>query len=114
MSECPDITDKQLATTNGCGSSAWYAWIFRIPKWVSKDFYCACAEHDIMYQSSPLRGMIFKHYVDRKLYNTMYRAAYNEANFIKRWVLLFCAKTTQAALNTKISLWCWYRAKRSA
>lgn len=40
MTQCEGLTQEQLSTTNGCGSSYWLAWIFRIPKFISKEFYC--------------------------------------------------------------------------
>lgn len=111
MSQCPGITEEQLKTTNGCGSSAWYAWIFRIPKWFSHDFWCYCNTHDIIYQDPALRSLVFKFRADDALINAMYDSAFLGSIWL-RYPRYLIATLTWYALSTKVSEWCWYRAKR--
>lgn len=111
MSECPGITSEQLKTTNGCGSSAWYAWIFRIPKWFSHEIWCLCNCHDLKFQDKIKRSLIDKWAADDKLYDGIYYVAFHSPKWLKP-LFIQIAEITYWCLSTRISEWCWHRAKR--
>jgi len=111
-STCPGITEAQIRQTNGCGSSAWYAFIFRIPRWFSHDFWCACNQHDLMYQNTQLRNLVFKLRADDALVTAMYGSAFRDPVWIRAIAKRILARLTMWALETKISEWCWYDAKK--
>lgn len=103
MSECKDITPEQLKTTNGCGSSYWLAWIFRIPKWISKKLYCCCGCHDIQYQE-----MRDKEVSDLELRACVRHSALN-GPWWQKWIKWKTGDLMFWALNTKLSMECFYR-----
>ncbi|MBF0414121.1 MAG: hypothetical protein HQK70_15630 [Desulfamplus sp.] len=111
MTECYGISDADLATTNGCGSSYWLAWIFRIPKWFSHEFYCACAEHDILYQEGVwLSDKIF---ADNLLISKLYESAINDNSFIRAEIKFLVIEIIAFALSTKLSELCFIKANLS-
>jgi hypothetical protein len=112
ISECKGITVEQLNTTNGCGSSFWLFWIFRIPKWFSKDFYCSCCCHDLKFQDKTKLDLEYKYQADDQLYDDMYYSAYHDNSVIKKWLKIKIADLTYSLLATEASELCWYEAKR--
>lgn len=113
MGECPGITDEQLATTNGCGSSYWlFAWL-RLPRWYSERLYCACCKHDLRYQDVESLDLRFKRFADIVLIKSAMKDAINSPSCI-RWLKIAVVDLMRYFLSTKASEWCWYHAKRSA
>ena len=107
---CSGISDADLATTNGCGSSYWLAWIFRIPKWFSHEFYCACAEHDLLYQEG-----VFLHdkiFADNLLITKLYESAINDPNILRAWIKFIVVDVVAFALSTKLSELCFFKANQ--
>lgn len=102
------LTQEQLKTTNGCGSSFFLARFFRIPKWVSSMFWKCCNRHDIRYQE----GMFLeeKQRADDELLDCMYYSAYHGKRW-KRWFLLKIADITYWCLSTRLSDMCFSTAK---
>ena len=82
---------------NGCGSSHWALLIFRIPRWISEDFFDCCNKHDTAYQNQE-----DKKRADDNLYNCMYKSAYLDFGF-KKWIKLKIADIIYWCLNTKLS-----------
>jgi len=107
MNNCDELTPKQLKTTNGCGSSYWAVWIFRIPKWVSKAFFRCCNRHDIMYQYGMTKTD--KEMADDEIYNCMYYSAYH-GPWYQRWIKTKTADFVYWCLNTKLSQKCFKKA----
>jgi hypothetical protein len=107
MSECEGITDDELKTTNGCGSSYWLAWIFRIPKFISHNFFCCCAFHDLKFQHN--NKIEEKHKADDALYDCMYYSAYRSPIW-QKWIKTKIADLTYWALSTKLSDICFLKA----
>lgn len=111
MRECEGITDKQLQTTNGCGSSAWFAWVFRLPKWIiPHDIWCACNCHDIIYQDATKVSLLDKREADDMLYDAIYYSAYNGSIYL-RDIKIVIAEIVYYCLNTWLSELCWNMAK---
>ncbi len=125
--KCTPLTKEQLESTNGCGSSAWFAWPFRIPKWIAPWFYLPCCRHDLRYSGYSEFKVIdlCSHYkankqfslltvkkamADDELYNAWYYAIYNDAPWWIRGVLCKIADLGYWCLNTKISQWCYNQA----
>ena len=112
MSECPGLTDEQLKTTNGCGSSAWFARPFRLPKWlVGQKIHCACNVHDLAYQDITNTTRLYKRFADTQLYNAIVDDAMG-SRWIMRHFKLAIAEIVYHALKSKISWWCWKAAKK--
>jgi len=101
---CAELSEEQLKTTNGCGSSYWMAWIFRVPKWVSKSFFRCCNRHDIKYQSK-----VEKAIADDELYDCMYYSAFHGPLWQKNIKITF-ADLIYLCLNTKMSNVCFKKA----
>ena len=106
-SVCKCLTEEELKKTNGCGSSYWAAWIFRIPKWFSKEFYCACCRHDKAYTEG--KSLIDKYKADDNLLDEMYYSAFH-SNFIMKRIKLKLADLTYYCLSTKLSDKCFMQA----
>lgn len=112
MSICPGLTDEQLKTTNGCGSSAWFAKPFRLPKWlVDPKIHCACCNHDIVYQDKAKTSPFQKSIADAQLYNAIVDDAMGSGWIAKNFKLAV-AEIVYHALKSKISWWCWKAAKK--
>jgi len=107
---CKELTPEQLKITNGCGSSYWAVWIFRIPKWVSKQFWRCCNRHDLHFQSG--KSIIIKWSADDELYNCMYYSAYHSPPWQKYWKLKL-ADFIYKCLGTKLSMLCFIKATRT-
>ena len=105
--DCNELTKEELKTTNGCGSSYWVAWIFRIPKWLSRMFWRCCNRHDVKYQAGKSIGT--KQRADDELYDCMYYSAYHGPRW-KRRLLLALADFTNWCLSTKLSDKCFMAA----
>jgi len=103
---CKGLTEKQMKAGNGCGSSYWLAWIFRIPKWVSKDFYCACQCHDAAYQAH--KGLFEKWQDDDMLLDNMYYSAFHSP-WWQKWIKLKTADFVYWCLSTSLSDYCFQR-----
>jgi len=101
MRQCSDITEEDLATTNGCGSSYWLVWVFRIPKFISKSLYCCCGCHDMQYQRQ-----IDKVVVDLELIACVRNSALSSPCWQKhmKWI---AGDLMYFALNTKLSQSCY-------
>lgn len=110
MSECPGITPEQLKTTNGCGSSAWYAWIFRIPQWLSHDLYCKCGCHDLGYQDKTQISWEHKRIKDVALVDSLYDSAYMGPVW-QCSIKVVVAEVVWWCLNTWLSKLCYLAAK---
>ena len=128
MKNCKPLTVSQIKRTNGCGSSTWYAWPFRIPKWLVSDFYLPCCRHDLRYQQElpldkksfalyyradfhgTIKGLTEKAFYDDELYNGWYYAIYNKAPRKYRWLLCKIADFGYWCLNTKMSDACYKNA----
>ncbi len=125
--KCDPLTKEELKTTNGCGSSTWFAWVFRIPKSLVPWFYLPCCRHDRRYSEHGGFKIVdlYPHYkaekqytlltikkvmADDELYNAWYYAIYNKAPCWARWVLCKIADTGYWCLNTKVSQWCYNQA----
>jgi len=107
-SECKGLTQEQLNNTNGCGSSYWLAWIFRIPKFISYDIWCACNYHDYAYSNS--KTLKEKEIADDKLYDAIYYSAFHSPNWQKPFKTLI-ADLVYWALSTKLSNLAFEKAK---
>lgn len=106
---CKGIDDNELKKTNGCGSSYWLAWIFRIPKWVSKDFWCACNCHDLYFQEYVTLEK--KQYADDLLYDLFYYYSYKDKIIWRRNIKTKIADIVYLCLSTKLSEICFLKAK---
>ena len=119
---CKELIPEQLVTTNGCGSSYWAAWVFRIPRWMSAPFTRCCDRHDIRYQEGDYTldadpagegrsyvKLITKEHHDDELYNCWYYAAFQGPKW-KRGVLLRMADIGYWMLNSRLSDACYLRA----
>lgn len=106
---CDGIPDEKLALTNGCGSSYWLVWIFRIPKWVSKEFWCACNIHDIMYQEGTT--ISDKTYADNLLLDAMYKSIDYDRIYIRGLLKSTLAYIVAFCLSTRLSMSCFKAAK---
>lgn len=109
MSECPGITEEEMKTTNGCGSSYWLAYIFRIPKWFSHPIWCACNKHDIKFQNCTTLDE--KKIADLELIAAIEWDGYNDPRPFMRWLKLKIAEKVEWCLNTKLSERCFVKAK---
>lgn len=105
---CPSIiiTKRMLKNVNGCGSSFPPAYIFRIPKWVSRAFTKCCNMHDVRYQAQ-----LKKELADDLLYNCMYYSAFQTTG-LKRYIKIKIADFVYWCLNTKLSEMCYSAADR--
>ena len=108
MADCSPLTSEQLKTTNGCGSSFWLARPFRVPKWISRQFWACCNRHDIRYQKG--KNLAQKYQADDELYDCMYYSAYHGPRW-KRWFLLKMADFTYWCLSTRLSFMCFNVSK---
>ena len=108
MRQCKELTENERKTTNGCGSSYWLAWPFRIPKFVSKSFYCACCCHDIAYSKG--RTIEDKHRADDNLKDDMYYSAYRSNRF-QKYIKLRVADLVYWCLSSKLSDKCFKKAR---
>lgn len=106
---CKELTPKQLKTTDGCGSSSWFARPFRIPRWASKAFFRCCNRHDIRYQTED--EFEEKCRADDELLDCMYYNAYHSP-WYQKWIKLKIADFVYWCLDTKISDWCFTAAKK--
>jgi hypothetical protein len=121
------LTKEELKTTNGCGSSAWFAWPFRIPKWLAPWFYLPCCRHDLRYSGKAAYKIIDiyphckaeKQYTiqtirkvmaDDELYNAWYFAIYHDAPQWMKGILCRLADFGYWCLKTKVSQWCYNKA----
>ena len=104
---CKELTPQELKITNGCGSSFIFARPFRIPKWISRQFWRCCNRHDIRYQ----RGVdpVEKAMADDELLDCMYYSAFH-GPWWNRWILLTVADLTYWCLGTWLSDWCFHVA----
>lgn len=109
MTTCKGIPEEKLKTTNGCGSSYWLVWIFRIPKWFSKEFYCACCKHDIAYQEE--YTLEVKRRIDALLISEMCSSANNDTNKIRACIKWTLIDIVVIFLDTKASEICFNKAK---
>jgi len=107
--ECKCLEKDKLLLTNGCGSSYWLAWIFRIPRWFSGEFWCICNYHDIFYQEG--ETIEHKQYADDLLYDSMYYSAYKDPNILRKRVKILIADIAYWCLSTKLSEQCFISAK---
>jgi len=107
-SECKDLTQEHLKLVNGCGSSFWLAYPFRIPKFISKDFWCACNCHDINYQN--VSTLDDKYQADDKLYDDMYYSAFHSPIW-QKYLKIKIADFVYWCLSTKLSQICFEKAK---
>ena len=103
-SGCPELTEAQLSTTNGCGSSYPAAWIFRIPRWVSRAFFRCCNRHDIRYQL----GVTLQHKweADDELLDCMYYSAFHGPWYQKN-AKLTLADFVYTCLRSRLSEKCF-------
>lgn len=106
---CTEVTKEQLKTTNGCGSSAWFAWPFRIPRWISKAFFRCCNRHDIRYQVGTT--IANKWFADDELLDCMYYNAFHSP-WWQRCIKIKVADLVYWCLGTTISKWCFKKAGR--
>jgi hypothetical protein len=104
QNDCHELTSAELSTTNGCGSSYILARPFKIPRWVSNQFFRCCNRHDIIYQRES--DTTSKHFADDELYNCMYYAAFHGPAW-KRPFLTRLADITYWCLNTWLSRICF-------
>lgn len=100
MKNC-ELTEAELVTTNGCGSSHWALILFRIPKWVSKAFTRCCNFHDIDYQYQTGKAD-----ADDNLKNCMYYNAFHSP-WYQKWVKLIIADLVYIAVTSKASNWAY-------
>ena len=105
--KCEGVTEKQMQAGNGCGSSYWLAWLFRIPKWVSHDFYCACQCHDAGYQAH--KTLLKKFMDDDLLFDNMYYSAFHSPGW-QKWIKIKVADFVYWCLSTKLSDYCFLNA----
>lgn len=107
-SECKGLTQEQLNISNGCGSSFWLAYIFRIPKFISQEFYCCCNFHDVNF----INGTTIqeKQIADDKLYDCLYYSAYHSPNW-QKWFKIKIADLVYWCLSTKLSDIAYEKAK---
>lgn len=106
---CKGISEEELKTTNGCGSSYWIAWLFRIPKWFSHEFYCACCKHDLKFQREV--SLQEKRKADTMLIQELCDSARLDSNLIRARIKWFLIDIVIVLLDTKVSEWCFYKAK---
>lgn len=107
-SECEGISKEELKLSNGCGSSFWLAYVFRIPKWLSHAFFCCCSTHDILYQLG--KTIKEKHVADDTLYDCMMYSAFHSPPHQKKLKILL-AELVYWALSTKLSDIAYQKAK---
>lgn len=101
---CKELTKEELKNTNGCGSSYWLAWIFRIPKWIWPGGFRCCNRHDVRYQNKE-----DKEHADDELLDCWYYSAFHGPR-IFRFIRLKIADLGYWALNTKLSNLCYKKA----
>ena len=101
---CKDLTIEELKTTNGCGSSYWLAWVFRIPKFIWPGAYRCCNRHDLRYQNKE-----DKQRSDDELYDCWYYSAFHGPEYLRGFRLKI-ADLGYWALNTKLSNHCYKEA----
>ncbi len=89
---CREMTDLELQGTNGCGSSHWALFMFRIPEWLAPGFKRCCNRHDRRYQNAEDRA-----YADDELYDCWYYNAYHGPRW-QRWYKLKIADIAYAAI----------------
>jgi len=107
MYECVELTPEELKTTNGCGSSYWVAWIFRIPKWLSKAFFRCCNRHDLGYQKGLTLEQKQRH--DDELLDCMYYSAFH-GPWYQKGIKLKIADIAYWCLSTWLSTKCFIKA----
>lgn len=107
-SECEGISKEELNTTNGCGSSFWLLWIFRIPKWVSYRIWCRCNCHDTKFSKG--KTLEDKYRADDNLYDGIYYDAFHSPPHQKKLKILL-AELVYWALSTKLSDIAYQKAK---
>lgn len=98
---CKDLTDNQMKLTNGCGSSYWLVWLFRVPKWLSEKMFCCCGCHDYQYLMQK-----DKEIADLELKACIYYNAFKSPKY-QRWAKIKIANLIYWALNTKMSQKCY-------
>ena len=101
MNNCKELLPKELQFTNGCGSSYWLAWIFRIPKWSWQGAWRCCNRHDVRYQNQEE-----KERADDELYDCWYYSAMKGSKWVRGFRLRI-ADLGYWALNTKLSDSCY-------
>lgn len=102
------LTPEQLATTNGCGSSFFFARPFRIPKWLGFDR--VCRTHDYSYSTG--KTLEEKYEADDELYNAMMYDSFHTKNKIMKAIKIQVTELTYYCLSTKLSDTCFMKAAK--
>ena len=101
---CKDLRKHHTESVNGCGSTYWMAWIFRIPKWVSKKLFCCCSCHDLQYEWRD-----DKEKADLDLRACIRHMALTGRKWLK-WITWKTGDLIYWALNTNLSKKCYNKA----
>lgn len=103
---CKELSQEELASTNGCGSSYWLVSWARLPKWLLKKFTRCCNFHDLDYQYQRDKDQ-----ADDNLYNCCMYDAFHSP-WWQKWIKIIITEIMYSLVTSKISNVCYKKGAK--